>query len=128
MALMVCKVIGLPIPNVSRWSDFARKVIIPSPNEAYPIKQEHVDEIERTIGFKFSRPELLQLALVSVANRHRMFESSDVTGGQTHKSATASHTETYERFEFLGDAVLDFCTFNGKGSFGRVRLQGQPFQ
>ncbi|KAG8979146.1 hypothetical protein FRC05_009356 [Tulasnella sp. 425] len=91
MALMVCKVIGLPIPNVSRWSDFARKVTIPSPNEAYPIKQEHVDEIERTIGFKFSRPELLQLAL-------------------THKSATASHTETYERFEFLGDAVLDFLT------------------
>ncbi|KAG9045153.1 hypothetical protein FS837_006952 [Tulasnella sp. UAMH 9824] len=91
LGLMACKAIGLPIPNVSRWSDFARKVTIPSPNEAYPIKQEHVDEIERTIGFKFSRPELLQLAL-------------------THKSATASHSETYERFEFLGDGVLDFLT------------------
>lgn len=91
MGLMACKAIRLPIPNVSRWSDFARKVTIPSPNEAYPIKQEHVDEIERTIGFKFSRPELLQLAL-------------------THKSATASHSETYERFEFLGDGVLEFLT------------------
>lgn len=80
LGLMACKAMGLPIPNVSRWSDFARKVTVPSPNEAYPIKQEHVDEIERTIGFKFSRPELLQLALVCVAKIERcVSRCSDVT-------------------------------------------------
>ncbi|KAG8990004.1 hypothetical protein FRB90_001977, partial [Tulasnella sp. 427] len=91
LGLMVCKTIGLPIPNISRWSDFTRKVVITSPGATYPIKQEHAEEIERIIGFKFSKPKLLQLAL-------------------THKTAALSHRETYERLEFLGDGVLDFLT------------------
>lgn len=45
-------------------------------------------EFETSIGYKFSRPELLKQAF-------------------THRSMTAEPRENYERLEFLGDAVID---------------------
>lgn len=47
-----------------------------------------MSDIEEKIGYKFRNPEILKLAL-------------------THKSATHDDTNCYERFEFLGDAVLE---------------------
>jgi ribonuclease-3 len=47
-------------------------------------------ELERTLDYQFTRPELLQMAL-------------------THPSAAAVGEPHYERLEFLGDAVLDLA-------------------
>ena len=46
-------------------------------------------EVERIIGYKFRDEELLERAL-------------------THPSAVDSHTLSYQRLEFLGDALLNF--------------------
>ena len=52
-------------------------------------------KLEETIGYRFRRPALLQTALThsSYANERRGAEG-----------------ESYERLEFLGDAILDFVT------------------
>jgi ribonuclease III len=47
-------------------------------------------ELERTLGYRFARPDLLQVAL-------------------THPSAVLAGEPHYERLEFLGDAVLDLA-------------------
>jgi len=47
-------------------------------------------ELERTLGYCFKRPDLLQIAL-------------------THPSAATTGEPHYERLEFLGDAVLDLA-------------------
>src|SRR5215472_1089137 len=47
-------------------------------------------ELERAVGYRFTRPELLKLAL-------------------THPSAAEGTDQHYERLEFLGDAVLDLA-------------------
>jgi len=47
-------------------------------------------ELERTLGYHFARPDLLQIAL-------------------THPSAAIIGEPHYERLEFLGDAVLDLA-------------------
>jgi ribonuclease-3 len=47
-------------------------------------------DLERTLGYRFSQPELLSIAL-------------------THPSAVGAGEPHYERLEFLGDAVLDLA-------------------
>jgi ribonuclease-3 len=47
-------------------------------------------ELEHTLGYRFRRPDLLQIAL-------------------THPSAAGPGEPHYERLEFLGDAVLDLA-------------------
>ncbi|HZY60369.1 MAG TPA: ribonuclease III [Candidatus Binataceae bacterium] len=47
-------------------------------------------ELEGAVGYRFTRPELLKLAL-------------------THPSAAEGTDQHYERLEFLGDAVLDLA-------------------
>jgi len=47
-------------------------------------------DLERTLGYRFSQPELLNVAL-------------------THPSAVGAGEPHYERLEFLGDAVLDLA-------------------
>lgn len=54
----------------------------------YLFSNEKPSQIETKIGHVFNDPSLLKRAL-------------------THRSAAASQSESYERLEFLGDAVLD---------------------
>jgi len=64
----------------------------PRPSEApsqLPRDNRHA-ELERTLGYHFARPDLLQIAL-------------------THPSAAIIGEPHYERLEFLGDAVLDLA-------------------
>lgn len=49
-----------------------------------------MEEIEKALGYKFKDKNLLRLAL-------------------THKSATHSNKNCYERLEFLGDAALELA-------------------
>ncbi|MCK4641689.1 MAG: ribonuclease III [Candidatus Marinimicrobia bacterium] len=51
-------------------------------------KKRYPTGIEKKIGYLFKHPDLLSTAL-------------------THRSAALSQSESYERLEFLGDAVLD---------------------
>ncbi len=49
-----------------------------------------LSRLERTVGYSFTKPELLEIAL-------------------THPSAAIGSDAHYERLEFLGDAVLDLA-------------------
>jgi ribonuclease-3 len=62
---------------------------LPSPAPAPPADTE-ISQLERRIGYSFSKRELLDIAL-------------------THPSAAVGTDSHYERLEFLGDAVLDLA-------------------
>jgi len=51
-------------------------------------RKRYPTEIEKKIGYLFKQPDLLKTAL-------------------THRSAATAQSDSYERMEFLGDAVLD---------------------
>lgn len=53
-----------------------------------------IDDLQHTIGIQFTNPALLHQAFV-----HR-----------SHLNESKTHTESNERLEFLGDAVLQFVT------------------
>jgi ribonuclease III len=65
---------------------------VPAPAELPPVpaRDNSNSELEEKLEYCFKRPELLQIAL-------------------THPSATLTGEPHYERFEFLGDAVLDLA-------------------
>ncbi|KAJ7667934.1 hypothetical protein DFH06DRAFT_1183971 [Mycena polygramma] len=75
-ALMAAKAMNIPFPNVERWSDFGRKLLIPPPTEGI-------------IEHNFKHPHILAQAL-------------------THASVSGFERVSYERLEFLGDAILEF--------------------
>jgi ribonuclease-3 len=64
----------------------------PQPRQPPPelLSDNRGAELERTLGYRFRRPDLLQIAL-------------------THPSAASAGEPHYERLEFLGDAVLDLA-------------------
>ncbi|PPQ64716.1 hypothetical protein CVT24_008343 [Panaeolus cyanescens] len=88
-ALKVTKALSVPIANVDRWSDFGRKVLTPPPDFITKLRPGSIAAIESIIGHKFIRPHLLAQAM-------------------THSSIQGYEATSYERLEFLGDAILDF--------------------
>lgn len=58
------KSLNIPVPNVDRWSDFARKALAPPPNVTAKLRSGSIEAVEAIIGHKFSRPYLLAQALV----------------------------------------------------------------
>ncbi|KAL0949733.1 hypothetical protein HGRIS_009773 [Hohenbuehelia grisea] len=88
-ALKAAKALNIPTPNVDRWSDFGRKVLAPHPNYTAKLASGAIEAVETIIGHKFHRPHLLAQAL-------------------THASSQEHEATSYERLEFLGDAILDF--------------------
>ncbi|GJJ07506.1 hypothetical protein Clacol_001708 [Clathrus columnatus] len=91
VALKVAKALNVPVPHIDRWTDFARKTLAPPPEAFAPLKSGTVEHIEKAIGHPFRRPHLLAQAL-------------------THASIQGHETTSYERLEFIGDAILDFCS------------------
>ncbi|OZJ04712.1 hypothetical protein BZG36_01815 [Bifiguratus adelaidae] len=93
-ALEAAIALGLPFANIKSWSDFA---IALAQEEAQrtPVQpllaEKHVDidRIEELCGYKFKDRMLVEEAM-------------------THASWPGGRC--YQRLEFLGDAVLDFCT------------------
>ncbi|KAF4602175.1 hypothetical protein EYR40_005379 [Pleurotus pulmonarius] len=88
-ALRAAKTLNVPILNISQWSDFCHKIQAPPLSEAARLPSDSVDAVETIIGHKFIRPQLLAEAL-------------------THISIHGKDTTSYERLEFIGDAILDF--------------------
>lgn len=101
VALKVTKALNIPVPHIDRWTDFARKTLAPPPEAFAPLKPGTVEHIEKAIGHSFKRPHLLAQAL-------------------THVSIQGHETTSYERLEFIGDAILDFLViryiFNRDGN------------
>lgn len=104
-ALSVTKCLNVPIPNIGQWSDFGRKTL-PSPdNTATEIQPSRLRAVEDIIGHNFHRPHLLAQALVRVAIIYYDFF---LPAPQTHASKKGIESTSYERLEFIGDAILDF--------------------
>ncbi|KAJ7638731.1 hypothetical protein FB45DRAFT_976818 [Roridomyces roridus] len=88
-ALMAAKAMNLPFPNVEKWSDFGYKLLMPPPTVTAKLSPKTINAVEAIVKHKFKYPHLLAQAL-------------------THASVSAAERVSYERLEFIGDAILDF--------------------
>ncbi|KAI0676824.1 hypothetical protein C8Q78DRAFT_48178 [Trametes maxima] len=95
VALQAARRLQIPLPNIAQWTDFARMgaqqppASVPAPNVAV-LPAYTLEAVQAVVGSTFSKPELLAQAL-------------------THGSAFGSaELASYERLEFIGDAILDF--------------------
>ncbi|KAJ4482678.1 hypothetical protein C8R41DRAFT_922061 [Lentinula lateritia] len=89
VALKAAKALNLPLPGIEEWSDFGQRVEKVFEPVLVQIPSSTIKAVEAVIGCQFERPQFLVQAL-------------------THISKTGVHSTTYERLEFIGDAILDF--------------------
>ncbi|EJD00954.1 ribonuclease III [Fomitiporia mediterranea MF3/22] len=89
IALKVTKALNVPVPHIDRWSDFGRKALAPPPEVTARLRTGSIQAVEAIIGHQFNHPHLLAQAL-------------------THASIHGNEMTSYERLEFIGDAILDF--------------------
>jgi endoribonuclease Dicer len=61
---MAAKAMNIPFPNVEKWSDFGRKLLIPPPTISAKLKPGALQEVETIIKHKFKHPYILAQALV----------------------------------------------------------------
>ncbi|KAJ4466505.1 hypothetical protein J3R30DRAFT_3689707 [Lentinula aciculospora] len=90
VALKAAKALNIPLPRIEKWADFGQKAqkFAPEPISVQ-ISSSTIEAIEATVGCQFKRPQFLVQAL-------------------THITKTSVQSTTYERLEFIGDAILDF--------------------
>ncbi|KAJ6509901.1 hypothetical protein C8R47DRAFT_1034846 [Mycena vitilis] len=105
-ALMAAKAMNIPLPNVEKWSDFGRKLLIPPPTVSAKLEPSALRAVQGIIKHEFKHPHILAQALV------RSFSAFMSMGlyllVQTHASVSGFERVSYERLEFLGDAILEF--------------------
>ncbi|KAH8113318.1 ribonuclease III [Phellopilus nigrolimitatus] len=89
VALKVTKALNVPVPHIDRWSDFGRKALAPPPEVTAKLRTGTIQAVETIIGHQFNHKHLLAQAL-------------------THASIHGNEMTSYERLEFIGDAILDF--------------------
>ncbi|EIW82390.1 ribonuclease III [Coniophora puteana RWD-64-598 SS2] len=89
VALRVMKALTIPLNSVEQWSDFGRKVLTPPPRVSAALPPRSLEFVEKLVRRKVKYPHLLAQAL-------------------THGSIQGYDATTYQRLEFLGDAILDF--------------------
>ncbi|KAG8960065.1 hypothetical protein FRC03_007110 [Tulasnella sp. 419] len=87
-ALSAALRMNIPLSPIFAWSDFAKHMDIQSESTQHKLSASVLESIEEIVGVRFSKPYVLAQAL-------------------THVSASGNPGLTYERLEFLGDAVLD---------------------
>ena len=107
-ALMAAKAMNLPFHNIAKWSDFRRKLLIPPPKITAKLKPGTLESVETMINCKVKHPHLLAQALVSsitILWQYLVYFCIR----ETHASVSAFERVSYERLEFLGDAILEFC-------------------
>jgi len=102
----------VPLSHIDRWSDFGRKVLTPPPNFTAKLRAGSIAAIEQIIGHKFNRPHLLAQAMVYREIMEASFHADEsYLLQQTHASIQGYEITSYERLEFIGDAILDFSPF-----------------
>ncbi|KIY73668.1 ribonuclease III [Cylindrobasidium torrendii FP15055 ss-10] len=100
LALYAMKALGAPLPRALHWSDLVRQAAVPSADISAPIKPTTIKSVERILGYSFNKPFILGQALV---NSILPDVDRRLTFHQTHRTHAGV---SYERLEFLGDAVL----------------------
>lgn len=90
VALRAAIQLGVPLRNIRVWSDFHKTFKRPLSRYDATLREVNVQRVTDIIGYEFKDPSLLVEAL-------------------THASVPISSVPCYQRLEFLGDAVLDFC-------------------
>lgn len=98
-----------PAPEELKPSSFPRDERMVNPTRVW---EEHVGRIEERLGYKFKHRQLLYCALT-----HSSYAEA-VRGG----SQILTKYQNFQRLEFLGDAVLDFCV--AQHLFNRYPNQG----
>ncbi|KAF9369249.1 hypothetical protein BGX21_006094, partial [Mortierella sp. AD011] len=102
LTLTVASGIIGPMTGIATWEDFAR-VNNQNPSRRVPanIPKEEMEMIEGFLGYVFVRKAVIEEAMTH--------ESMPTPTENDPKERTASKVKSsYERLEFLGDAVLDF--------------------
>ncbi|CDO74080.1 hypothetical protein BN946_scf185043.g130 [Trametes cinnabarina] len=93
VALRAAKRLQLPLPNIAQWTDFARigaRTLQSEGRDVASLLPGTLEAVQALVGTTFSKPALLAQAL-------------------THTSAfSGTEGSSYERLEFIGDAILDF--------------------
>ncbi|KAL0070846.1 Dicer-like protein 1 [Marasmius tenuissimus] len=89
-ALRTAKALKLRMPDVEQWTDFARIADMKTlDGNMKGAREPYVSEVEAIIGHHFERPHFLISAL-------------------THTSKASREVGSYNRLEFIGDAILEF--------------------
>lgn len=88
---------GAPVPKDVNPSSFPADARMTNPTKPWA---DHLGRVEDIIGYKFKRRQLLLSAFT-----HGTFADAPTAGGGT----LLSKGESFQRLEFLGDAVVDFC-------------------
>jgi endoribonuclease Dicer len=105
LALRVVKSLHLPLPFIESWEDFSLKAKVPPADITLTLDDNVLETVEVIVGARFQRPHILAQALVSIMQRTNPLTEI----AQTHTSVRGNEMICYERLEFLGDAILDFC-------------------
>lgn len=94
LSLDAARQLGVPVVDES-WSDFNKVFLSTRPQSTFDPSLHEVDiaRVTDIVGYHFKDPSLIAEAL-------------------THASVLDSSVACYQRLEFLGDAVLDFCVTN----------------
>jgi endoribonuclease Dicer len=107
LALKVVKSLHIPLPFIESWEDFSLKAKAPPPDLTIALDDHILKNVESILGAKFDRPHILAQALVCPFFRLNI---CPIQVPQTHTSVRGNDMTCYERLEFLGDAILDFCS------------------
>lgn len=108
---MAAKAMNIPFPNADKWSDFGHKLLIPPPTISAKLKPGALQAVETIINHKFKYPHILAQALVRRSvSQH--FCAVAYLFAQTHASVSGFERVSYERLEFIGDAILEFCALH----------------
>nr|GAT54023.1 predicted protein [Mycena chlorophos] len=87
-ALAAAKALNLPFPLIDRWSDLRRNLLVPPAKITAQLKPGAVEAVEKMVGRKITHRHLVAQAL-------------------THISMSPYERVSYERLEFIGDAILE---------------------
>ncbi|KAK7061646.1 hypothetical protein R3P38DRAFT_2494335 [Favolaschia claudopus] len=93
-ALAAAKAMNIPFLCAEIWSDFSDRLLIPPSTISAKLKNGALEAVEVIIHHKFEHPHILSQALACSC--------------PTHASLAGFDRVSYERLEFLGDAILEF--------------------